>query len=242
MSEVKWLVKDKFKDDDDGRAALAKSYSEIQGKADKANTKIAEFEKTIAGLEPVKKLNDFILKDKQTMQFLKMRKDQIETGKTGDVLEPPVRPTDYELLDTETPGTSSYDYAKKLKEYDNTVLKQSMQKEFKDEIGKIKTSIADNLKTSKSTEDLHKALVGLGYSDEEIEDYEKFYSDPKNATIENTVELHGLKTGKLIAISPALLQKRGFQLSNIVPGMKDIATKPDPEAETEMKRLMELSD
>ena len=238
MSEVKWLIDKKFKDDEEGRAAMVKAYEGIQSRAQKAEDKVKEIEKSVTALEPIKKLNDFILKDKQTMQFLKMRKDQIDAGTKGDGLTEPQMPADYELLDIRTPGTSSFKYEQDVKEYEKEVLKQSMQKEFNVEIGKIKTSIADNLKTSQSTEDLHKALKGFGYSDKDIEAYEEFYSDPKNATIENTVDFHRLKTQELIAISPKTLQEKGFPLSSIVPGAKDLVTEPDPEAKKEMDKLM----
>ncbi len=241
MSETKWLIKDKFKDDEEGRTAMAEAYSEIQSKSDKTKNSLEEAEKTIESQKDAVTLKDFVTKDEQIVQFLKMRKEQLDNG-GGETLVEPTLPDDFDPLDIKVSGTTSYKYTNDVREYDKAVVKQSLKKDFDAKLAKITDSISNTQKNTQANEDLHKELKKLGYDEDEIVKYTEFFADKKNATIENTDKIYRLLTGKDVAISPKMLQEQGFPLSSIIPGMTDVVEKPNPEAEKEMKKLMEYSD
>lgn len=237
MSEDKYLIDGKFKDDEEGRAALAKAYGEVQGRAQKAEDGLKTANETIEGQKDAVTLKEFVSKDEQIVQFLKMRKEQ----KNGGDLKTPVLPENFDPLDIGTPGTPSDDFMKAQRKYDNAVLEQSLQKDFDEKLAKVTDSISDTHKNTQAKEDLHKELKKLGYDEDEIVKYEAFFADKKNATIENTDKIYRLLTGKDVAISPKILQEKGFPLSGIIPGATDLVEKSNPEAEKEKKKLMKYS-
>lgn len=236
--EKKWLIEDKFEDNEEGRKALIKSFNEGQGVISGKETKITELEQTLKGFDNLKTLDEFIKKDKQTFQFLEMRKDQLKNG-GGSTLVEPQMPTDYDILDVGTPGTSSYKYQKEIRTYDKALLKQEMQTDFDAKIEKINSTITTNQQTTQSKQELHKELKGFGLDDVEIAKYEKFFADKENATVENTVKIFNLLTGKKVAISPEKLQKLGIKLSSIIPGFKGKVEEPNDESKKAMDELME---
>ncbi|KKN76993.1 hypothetical protein LCGC14_0364850 [marine sediment metagenome] len=241
--EVKWLIKDKFKDDEEGRVAMAKAYSEVQGKKDEISNELKEAIGNLAKTEGAVELNKFIKNDPQTLEYLKMRDQQLKLEKSGggEVLVKPIPPKDLDSLDIGTPGTSTEKYMQDVREYDNAVLKQTLEKEFDAKIQKITDTISTNQKTTQSKAELHTQLKDFGLDDKGIVEYETFFADKENATVENTVKIFKLLTGKHVAISPEKLQEKGFPLSSIIPGAKDLVIEPNPEAKKEMDELMKLS-
>lgn len=237
-----FLIKDRFKDDDEGRKALVKAYGEVQGRAQKAedaNTKNAE---ALLRLKPLEKIGQFLSKDEASLQFIKRR--MAVGSKEVQELKEPEMPADYDSLDTGTTGTATYKYHQDLRKYDIAMAKQEVKTEFDSELSKIRAEISDSGKESRATEDLHKALAKSGYDDEGITEFEKFVKElkPEKAT-ETLIKLHKLETGKDVVVPLSelqLLNDKGFPLAPIIPGIVERESEPDEAAKKEMEDALKV--
>lgn len=240
--KTKWLIDDKFKDDDDGRAALAESYKNLQGKTQKVEDALKISVEAEKRLKPLEKLGKIVNNDEAILQFIKRR--TAEGDKQTQELKEPEMPVDYDSLDIGTKGTSTYEYHQDVRKYDKAVALQEAKEGFNSELIKIRTEISDSGKQSKATEDLHKALTKNGYDEEGIVDFKEFVTDikPEKAT-ETLIKLHKLSIGKDVVVPLEELQRlndKGFPLVGIVPGIIETEEKSNEAAEKEMKDAMKV--
>lgn len=240
--DIKWLVKDKFKDDEEGRAAMALAYGKIQSRAQKAEDANALLVKDVNKLKPLENMGKFINGDEATLQFIKRRMAAGE--KAEPTLVEPVMPDNYDSLDIGTKGTDTYKYHQDVRKYDRAVAKLEAKEGFDSELTKIRAEISTSGKESKATEDLHKALAKRGYDEKGIADFEKFVKDlkPDEAT-ETLISLHKLQTGDDVVVplqELQILNDKGFPLANIIPGVTDKEKEPNEAADKEIKDAMRV--
>lgn len=173
-SVEKWLIDNKFKDDNDGKQALAKAYRELQSKADKdKNSYVAESEK----LEKLKQLDTFLKDNPGAVKALKGYVDKKEQDVTG----PPQKPEDYSILEE---GDAESASAKWREEYDQWLINQGAQKAIK-YVDDIKGQMAKNRQAQAEKE----KLLKMGLTDEQIQDFYDFVRNPENVTPENLVNV-----------------------------------------------------
>lgn len=240
--DIKYLIKDRFKDDEEGRLAMAKSYKELQSRTQKsedANKLLAE---DVRKLKPLEKIGKFINDDEATLQFIKRRMAVGE--KAAPELQEPEMPANYDSLDIGTKGTDTYKYHQDIRAYDKAVAKLEAKEGFDSELSKIRAEISDSGKQSKATEDLHKALEKSGYDEKRITEFEEFVKElkPEEAT-ETLIELHKIKTGTDVVVplkELQHLQDKGFPLVGIVPGITETEKEPDEAAQKEIKDAMRV--
>ena len=222
-----WLIDNKFKDDDDGKQALAKAYRELQSKGDKdRNITSAEMEK----LEKLKKLDGFLKENPGAVKALRGYVDKQEQAEAG----PPPKPEDYSMLDEENEESLS---AKWRAEYDQWLINQGAQKA----IGYV-----DNLKAqiqaNREAEAQRDKLVKIGLSKEQIDDFYKFMKEPKNVTAEHMVEVWKNSRGLVTQGSSDKVPKEAptTPKQNIVSGAS--VTGSNPVATTEEKQVEQFWD
>jgi len=172
---VQWLIDSKFKDDEEGREKLAKSYRELQSKYDKDSNRSKEDQEKYERLE---KLDGFLQENPEVVKTMKEKVDTIAKAESG----PPKKPEDYDILDESIDDTSS---AKWRGEYDNWLITQG-QKAAKEELNSYKAEL-DAAK--QQAEEVGK-LKEMGLSDEEIPDYYNFVTSDANLTTENLVKIY----------------------------------------------------
>lgn len=237
----KWLIDNKFEDTPEGLAKLAKSYTELQGRTQKAEDANKENAEALLRLKPLEKIGQFLSRDEASLQFIKRR---MAVGSKEQELKEPEMPADYDSLDTGTTGTATYKYHQDLRKYDIAMAKQEVKTEFDSELSKIRAEISDSGKESRATEDLHKALAKSGYDDEGITEFEKFVKElkPEKAT-ETLIKLHKLETGKDVVVPLSelqLLNDKGFPLAPIIPGIVERESEPDEAAKKEMEDALKV--
>ena len=173
--DVQWLIDNKFKNDDEGRENLAKSYRELQSKYDKDSNRSKEDQEKFDRLE---KLDGFLQENPEVVKTMKEKVDTIAKAESG----PPKKPEDYDILDESIDDTSSATWRG---EYDNSLITQG-QKAAKEELNSYKAEL-DAAK--QQAEEVGK-LKEMGLSDEEIPDYYNFVTADANLTTENLVKIY----------------------------------------------------
>ena len=169
-----WLIDNKFKNDEEGRNALVKSYRELQSKADKErNSFKSESEK----LEKLKKLDGFLKENPGAVKALK----GYVTKKEQDAVGPPPKPDDYSMMDEGDMGTSS---AKWREEYDQWLINQGAQKAIK-----YVDSLKGQMQKNRQAQAEKEKLLKMGLTDEQISDFYTFVRNPENVTPENLVKV-----------------------------------------------------
>ena len=169
--EARWLIDGKFRDDEEGKEKLAKSYREMQSLRDKDK---ASFEKEIDSYQPLRELDTFL---KDTPEAVKALQGVVSTEQAA--LMPPEQPDDFDVLDVFSPGTSSNDW------FNNTL-------DFREERGARRA--LDAISKIESDKGAIQELRDEGLSDEEIAEYNQFMRDPQNVTTKNTVATWRLLT------------------------------------------------
>ena len=173
--DVQWLIDNKFKNDEEGRENLAKSYRELQSKYDKDSNRSKEDQEKFDRLE---KLDSFLKENPEVVKTMKDKVDTIARNEAG----PPKKPEDYDILDESIDDTSS---AKWRGEYDNWLITQG-QKAAKEELNAYKAELDAAKQQAKEVSELKK----MGLSDEEIPDYYNFVTSDANLTTENLVKIY----------------------------------------------------
>ena len=169
-----WLIDNKFKNDEEGRNALVKSYRELQSKADKErNSYKSESEK----LEKLKKLDGFLKENPGAVKALK----GYVTKKEQDAVGPPPKPDDYNIMEEGDMDTSS---SKWREEYDQWLINQGAQKAIK-YVDDLKGQMQKNRQAQTEKE----KLLKMGLTEEQISDFYTFVRNPENVTPENLVKV-----------------------------------------------------
>ena len=172
---VQWLIDNKFKNDDEGRENLAKSYRELQSKYDKDSNRSKEDQEKFDRLE---KLDGFLQENPEVVKTMKEKVDTIAKAESG----PPKKPEDYDILDESIDDTSSATWRG---EYDNWLITQG-QKAAKEELNSYKAELDAAKQQANEIAELKK----MGLSDEEIPDYYNFVTKDANLTTENLVKIY----------------------------------------------------
>lgn len=171
---VEWLIENKFRNDEEGVANLAKSYKEIQGRSQKAENALSEKD---SRYEQLDELDTWLGKNPEVVKGLIKEVEHRES-----LSSPPQKPDDYDILDEAIEGTSSYEWRMKKDEYlvsQGKLEAQKMVNEFKSEMAKQEELRAE-----------YRELRNLGLDDNEIVGYYDFMNDPSNVTNENLVKVY----------------------------------------------------
>jgi len=168
---IQWLIDNKFKDNDKGKADLATAYRELQSKTDKERT---ESTNKAAQYEQLNKLDAYLRENPDVVQNLQSRI-------SSDANDPPEKPEDYDILDEQIDGSSSATWRD---EHDSYLIRKGSQS-AKDEIGKFKQEI--QMKQQHEAE--VSELKDLGLDDGDIESFNSFMNNNDNLTNKNLVKI-----------------------------------------------------
>lgn len=171
--EARWLIEGKFKDTEEGREKLAKSYKEMQSLRDKDRQ---QYEKEIGTLKPLQELDTFL---KETPEAVDAIQNVVQKEKKA--LAPPQQPEDFDQFEIFTEGTSS-----------NKWFNEMM--DFRENRGAQKALQQISAKEQQSSQ--LQQLKEEGLSDEEIQDYTNFWQSDKNVNSKNMVGIWRYLNGK----------------------------------------------
>ena len=185
-AETNWLIENKFRDDEDGRAKLAESYKNMQSLKDKAEGTLKSQE---SEYERLKQLDQF-LKDNPTVVDT-LQKEVQQTSKKVD--SAPEKPEDYDILDEQVDGSTSQKWRK---EHDEWLIKQgaSQAMQYVDDI-RQKDAQTQALQAEVNQ------LKSMGMQDDEIQSFYGWMENPDNVTIENKVKVYQILNGKVSKVS-----------------------------------------
>ena len=173
--DVQWLIDNKFKNDEEGRENLAKSYRELQSKYDKDSNRSKEDQEKFDRLE---KLDSFLKENPEVVKTMKDKVDTIARNEAG----PPKKPEDYDILDESIDDSSS---AKWRAEYDSWLISQGQQAAKKE----LESYRAEREAAERQAQEVLE-LKKMGLSDKEIPDYYNFVTSDANLTTENLVKIY----------------------------------------------------
>ena len=180
VSTEGWLIENKFKDDDEGRANLAKSYRELQSKSDKEK---GELGKKADQFNRLEKLDTLLREKPEVVKAMKEALNKEQEAEGG----PPKKPENYDILDEGVEGTDSSSWRQ---EHDEWLVKQGRMQAVK-EVDSFKQEVA--LKEAQMKELAE--LQSMGMSDNEIVDYKKFITSDQNLTNETLVQIYRFLKG-----------------------------------------------
>ena len=181
-AETNWLIENKFRDNEDGRAKLAESYKNMQSLKDKAEGTIKSQE---SEYERLKQLDQF-LKDNPTVVDT-LQKEVQQTSK--EVNSSPKKPEDYDILDEQVDGSTSQEWRK---EHDEWLIQQgaSQAMQYVDDI-RQKDANTQALQAEVNQ------LKSMGMKDNEIQSFYGWMENPDNVTIENKVKVYQILNGEV---------------------------------------------
>tara|TARA_R100000458_G_C8265447_1_gene240548 strand:- start:682 stop:1605 length:924 start_codon:yes stop_codon:yes gene_type:complete len=181
-AETKWLIENKFRDDEDGRAKLAESYKNMQSLKDKAEGTLKNQE---SEYERLKQLDQFLKENPKVVDTL--QKEVQNTSKK--VNSAPEKPEDYDILDEQIDGSSSQAWRK---EHDEWLIKQGAAKamQYVDDV-RQKDAETQALQAEVNQ------LKSMGMSEEEIKSFYGWMENPENVTIENRVKVYQILNGQV---------------------------------------------
>jgi len=182
--EKEWIIKGKFKSDEDGIKALAESYRSLQGEYDKKNSEFSEKEKHFEGLA---ELESWLIENPEAVKLLKQ-----EYVGEADGPKPPEKPEDFQPLDIGVDGTPTNDWFLALNEYNVERGRREAQKEV--EAFKTEMTMAEQKKQAEA--ERNQALIDAGLSADEIDDYNSFMRNPEVSNSENLVKIYRVLSGK----------------------------------------------
>ena len=175
VATTDWLIENKFKNDDEGRTKLAKSYRELQSKSDKEKGELGKKAEKFDRLEKL----DALLREKP--EVVKAMKDAISKEQEAEG-GPPKKPENYDILDEGIEGTDSNTWRQG---HDEWLISQGRMQAVK-EVDSFKQEVA--LKEAQMKELAE--LQSMGMSDNEIVDYKEFITSDQNLTNETLVEIY----------------------------------------------------
>ena len=179
-NEEVWLIKDKFRNDDNGRDALTKAYRELQSEKDKIS---GEIKKQATELQPLRQMDEFLKENPKIVEKLAAEVEREQKG-----LQSPPKPEDYDVYDESVEGTSSYKWRQAQDEY---LVRRGADRAVQ-ELNKFKLDVARQEQIRKEDE-LLKTEFKLNRED--IESYRSFLSSPDNVNHRNAIELWKMSNG-----------------------------------------------
>ena len=171
---VEYLIDNKFEDTPEGRAKLAKSYTELQSKTDKEK---AQFNQKFQHYDRLDKLDTYLKENPEAVKLLQTKINQEKEQLKG----PPAKPEGYDILDESIEGSES---ALWREEYNTWLIDQGRQAAA-EEVNKYKQDIARQQMVQKDDQE----LTDLGLSDSDKKSFRKFLSDPGNLNNQTLVQI-----------------------------------------------------
>jgi len=182
--EKEWLIKGKFKSDEDGIKALAESYRSLQSEYDKKTSEYSTKEEHFQGLA---ELEAWLIENPEAVKLLKK-----EYVGEVDGPKPPEKPEDFQPLDIGVEGTATNDWFLALNEYNVERGRREAQKEV--EAFKTEMTMAEQKKAQEI--ERKQSLINAGLSEDEIDDYNSFMRNPEVSNSENLVKIYRVLSGK----------------------------------------------
>tara|TARA_R100001594_G_scaffold39300_1_gene70812 strand:- start:10757 stop:11584 length:828 start_codon:yes stop_codon:yes gene_type:complete len=173
-SDDEWLIKDKFKNNAEGREKLAKSYREIQSMSDKNSDKYKKLEK----------LDKFLAENPNVVAAMQNELDGMKQAQSG----PPEKPDNYDIFDETREGTVSYEWRQKYDKYLVDQGKSAAQAEVQ--------QLRNELNQEKATKDRASKLQAMGMSEADIKEYDNFINNPDKLTEDTLVDVWRYLNGK----------------------------------------------
>lgn len=162
------MIKDKFRNDDNGRDALTKAYRELQSEKDKIS---GEIKKQATELQPLRQMDEFLKENPKIVEKLAAEVEREQKG-----LQSPPKPEDYDVYDESVEGTSSYKWRQAQDEY---LVRRGADRAVQ-ELNKFKLDVARQEQIRKEDE-LLKTEFKLNRED--IESYRSFCQVLTTSTI-----------------------------------------------------------
>ena len=185
----RWLIDNKFEDNEEGRMKLAESYRQLQSQRDK--------EKPGEEYEKLQKLDSFLKENPNVVAAMKGEVSKMQENLSG----PPQKPEDYDSYDEDTQGTSSYEWRQSYNQY----LVDQGRTAAKSEVDVLR----NEMQQERVASDRMAKLKAMGMSDSEIKEYDDFMTDDSKLTEENLVKIYRfLKTGEAEEPVQPVQQKR----------------------------------
>lgn len=172
--DAEWLIENKFRNDDDGRAKLADSYRNVQSMKDKAE---GELTKKNERYEKLKELDEWLESNPEMVKKLQQEVKQQQAVSDG----PPPKPEDYDIYDESVEGSLSAQWRQKHDEY-------LMEQGAKKAMGYV-DKLREEDKQMQEADAEVQALKKLGMEEDEIKQFYGFMRNPDNVTPENMVEV-----------------------------------------------------
>ena len=233
-----WLIDGKFRDDNEGRADLAKSYKEMQSMHDKTRNDFEEAKVKVAEGEKL-------------AQFFRDNPDAVEAmqgviSKKTSATEPPPMPEDFDSMDIYAEGTPTNEWYNANREFERKQIIGEVVGAVRGELG------ARDAKTQEEQD--HAEYINFlrtdeNMSDNQIEDYLAFMTNDDNVTTKNMVKVWKVLSGQEMEIGASnenplpriSAEKRKVPSAAAISG----TTPPNPTSSQEQKEwednLMQFS-
>ena len=177
-SSDKWLIDGKFRNDDEGREKLAKSYKEMQSMYDKSRQSAEEGQK----------LTEFLRANPEAVEAMQnvVEKKQSDSS-------PPEMPEDFDSLDIYAEGTTSNDWYKEQREYERKQIIGEVVNAVQGELG-----ARDNKQheAQEESEYLDYLKNDEKLNDDQIKEYLEFMTNDENVTTKNMVKVWRILSGQ----------------------------------------------
>jgi len=235
-----WLIKGKFRDDEKGRADMAKSYRDIQGMYDKTKNESNTLSKEV---DDKVRFADWVARNPDAIEALKGVNEGAKV-KSGQTTGTPEKPEDFDSLDIFTEGTSSNEWYQSVRESERTSIIGDVMSAVKTEVDALEQE--DTVRREQTA--MHDYLKKEeGMSDDDIESYNKFMSSDDNVTPSNLVRVWRILTGQHGENETSGEEAQNVAPKNRPPSAAAVSgsTPPPPSAKKEeddfFKNLMQFS-
>ena len=171
---TKWLIDNKFKDDEEGRKALVKGYSEIQGRAEKAENAYKPYEGKEEYFETLSQLDSFLQNNQKVVKAMQ------KAMKEGKEIKVPPKPEDYDILDESINGSTS----QKWREEQDQYLVRLGAFEATKKVDVLRQELSDKDEQI----DFKQELKELGLSSAEMKEFDTFIKKSENTNTKTLVD------------------------------------------------------
>jgi len=233
-SDVSWLIDGKFRDDDEGRSQLAKSYKEMQSQNDKTRN---EIETLSANSVESEKIVSFLRENPEAVEAIQKTVD-----KKNKEVNPPEVPEDFDSMDIYAEGTPTNEWYKEQKQFERKQIISEVVNAVRGELHARDSQVQENHEQAEYIDYLRKEE---NMSDGQIEQYLEFMTNDENVTTKNMVGVWRALTGQHLE-NESNLPKVGKERKE-VPSAAAISgtTPPSPttnlEEEDLFKSLMQFN-
>jgi hypothetical protein len=187
--EKKWLIKDKFEDNEEGARKLAQSYKDFQSKNDKETKELKEF-------------NRLMKEDPKALAQIILDAAEGEPEPEKSQFTPPTPPEGgLDSLDQYEEGTPTYEYIQKMDEYRENVRMEKISKLLDSKFEPIAKKEKD-YETLEALEAENTQFKALGLDEDGIKLVRETIANQDNMTLANLVAFTETVTGKKLTTAP----------------------------------------